>query len=91
MLESTGQAKLIRILTKSGWHVTKVVACSRRGFPDLLCLKAGCPPLLIECKTKTGKLAIMQRVEGEKLKAAGATVVVVDVSSADFCDLAGFL
>jgi Holliday junction resolvase len=78
--ESQGQKKLADRLTADGWLVTKIQSTNRPGFPDLLCLKASCPPLLIECKAAKGRRTERQKLVGDQLTKAGCDVRLMDVS-----------
>ncbi|MFA9202255.1 MAG: VRR-NUC domain-containing protein [Candidatus Nanopelagicaceae bacterium] len=81
MAESIGQAKLIRRLTSEGWHVTKIIATSRRGFPDLLCFRSGDRPMLIECKTSGKRPTIQQQAMLNQLREFGCIAVAWDVDN----------
>ncbi len=77
--ESVGQAKLIRRLTLKGWHVTKIISTTRRGFPDLLCFRSGDRPMLIECKTSGKQATAQQQAMLNQLREFGCTAVAWDV------------
>lgn len=79
--ESVGQGKLIRRLTLEGWHVTKIIATSRRGFPDLLCFRSGDLPMLIECKTSGKQATVQQQAMLNQFREFGCVAVAWDVDS----------
>jgi hypothetical protein len=78
--ESQGQKRLSDQLKKEGYLVTKVHSTNRNGFPDLMAIKPGEPPLFIEAKAKNGKRSASQKLMADKLKAHGAVVKLMDVS-----------
>lgn len=75
MKEAAIQTKIRELLEKAGWIVVKLIATSKPGVPDLMCLRRGVV-VFIEVKTITGKVEPVQVYRHSQLKAAGFTVIV---------------
>ena len=61
MKEQDIQAKIIKYLSDQGWLVTKNIATSRKGTPDLTAMKDG-RVFMIEVKKPGKELSPLQRV-----------------------------
>ncbi len=61
MKEQDIQAKIIKYLSDQGWLVTKNIATSRKGTPDLTAIKDG-QAFMIEVKKPGKPLGPLQRV-----------------------------
>jgi len=70
-MASIFQTKQIKYFEAQGYFVLKLIKTNKNGIPDLLCLKAGEPPLFIECKEATDTLKPLQKYRIEELKELG--------------------
>ena len=77
MLESAIEKKVCAYGTKTGWLVRKLQWIGRHGAPDRLFMMAGFV-LFIEFKQRGKKPTEHQRIEHERLRAAGMIVHIVD-------------
>ncbi|RKY10339.1 MAG: VRR-NUC domain-containing protein [Planctomycetota bacterium] len=76
--EATIQALILKFLRTLGpacW-VIKAAVCNERGVPDILCCYRG-RFVGLEVKTAKGRISGPQRVQNERIAAAGGRAVVV--------------
>lgn len=70
-MASKFQTKTIKDYEKQGYFVINLIRTNKNGIGDLLCLKAGEPPLFIECKEKTDTVKPLQLYRGQEVKKYG--------------------
>jgi hypothetical protein len=75
--ESKLQKRVRADLKKKGWLVTKIILCSRNGWPDLDILQDG-HRVLLEFKAKGKKLEPLQEYVHSQIKSHGGEVYLVD-------------
>lgn len=76
------QSEIEAYLQKNGFFVTKLIATTTNGIPDLLAVKNGLA-LFVEVKTDRGRLSALQKYRIEELNEYAVAVVcrsVADVS-----------
>ena len=76
--ETSIEAALRRDVEGRGGMCLKIVALSRRGFPDRLVLLPGVPPFLVETKRPGEVAARHQKRLHLRLRELGLPVVVFD-------------
>ena len=76
MTEAQIQTKIKNRLTLRGWLVTKLVATSTNGWPDLLAIKGG-RIVFIEVKKPDGRVSGVQQIRHKMLRNHGAEVFIM--------------
>lgn len=76
MLESKIQTLIRQHLKKEGWFVTKLIACSDNGIPDLLAIKDG-RVIFFEVKQKGKNPSPVQKYKIKELIKYGVEAYVV--------------
>lgn len=77
MREAAVERYLCRRIASYKWRCLKVQVVGRRGFPDRLITGSGVYKLLVELKTKGGRLSKSQLLEHARLRREGWTVLVI--------------
>ena len=72
------QSEIEAYLRKSGYFVTKLLATTTNGIPDLLAVKNGMA-LFVEVKTDRGRLSALQKYRIEELNEYAVAVVARSV------------
>lgn len=79
--EAALQRAIIKALETEGCYVANIVVAGRAGTPDLLvCVprpEGGAQFLALEVKLPAGRVTPLQRVELQRVEAAGGTALVV--------------
>jgi Holliday junction resolvase len=74
--EAKIQAEIIRVLQSRGWYVVKLIQTTKNGIPDLIIHKIGITAYL-EVKRPGHKLAVLQQLRFDELKAVGIMAYMV--------------
>ena len=77
MLESTIEAKLVRLVKARGGVLYRLDPRSKKGAPDRVVVLPGRPTTFVELKTDRGRLSPIQAVELDRIRAAGGRAVVL--------------
>lgn len=77
MSEAKFQAKVKLALEERGWYVMKTISCNRPGWPDLMALKRGYPPLFIEVKGRKTPVSKLQLYRHQELRNMGFKVRII--------------
>ncbi len=77
MLEAALEAKLVQMVKAKGGVAYKLDARFKKGAPDRVVVLPERPATFVELKTDTGRLSPMQRVELDRIRAAGGNAVVL--------------
>lgn len=76
MREQQIQKAIIKYLEKQGAYVVKIITASKSGVPDIIACYQG-RLLGLEVKTKTGRVAPLQRYHLDLVEKAGGVAAVV--------------
>ena len=76
-LEAAIQARVVKLLEAQGWTVIRLMMSSRRGWPDLLAVRAG-NVIFLEVKRPGEKPTALQAHRHAELARQRVPVLVVD-------------
>ncbi|HDZ5024820.1 TPA: VRR-NUC domain-containing protein [Campylobacter jejuni] len=76
MTESAIQRQIIDYLNSQNIYNFKIIACNKKGVPDIFCLINGLG-LFLEVKTKKGKVSKLQNYQIDRINELGGKAKVV--------------
>ncbi|HDZ5057846.1 TPA: VRR-NUC domain-containing protein [Campylobacter jejuni] len=76
MTESAIQRQIIDYLNSKNIYNFKIIACNKKGTPDIFCLINGLA-LFLEVKTKKGKVSKLQNYQIDRINELGGKAKIV--------------